>query len=51
MPDGKDDGSALRYGDCDRCECTTDNIHPNDLGFYRMAEKVLPVMREIFGLL
>ena len=44
------DGQTL-YGDCDRCECTTDNIHPNDLGFYRMAEKVLPVMREIFGLL
>ncbi len=42
------DGQTL-YGDCDRDDCTTDNIHPNDLGFYRMAEKVLPVMREIFS--
>ena len=42
------DGQTL-YGDHDRDDCTTDNTHPNDLGFYRMAEKVLPVMREIFS--
>ncbi|MDD3411309.1 MAG: SGNH/GDSL hydrolase family protein [Eubacteriales bacterium] len=27
--------------------CLTDRVHPNDLGFYRMAKGVLPVLREL----
>lgn len=33
------DGSTLFGGD-DREECTTDGCHPNDIGFYRMAERI-----------
>lgn len=29
--------------------CTVDNCHPNDLGFYRMAEKVEPVLKKILS--
>ena len=29
--------------------CTVDNCHPNDLGFYRMAEKVQEVLRACFN--
>ena len=38
------DGASLfgtSYRDC----CTVDGCHPNDLGFLRMAEAVLPVLR------
>ncbi len=27
--------------------CTVDNIHPNDLGFYRMAQGMLPILKKI----
>ena len=33
------DGHVL-FGDKDREICTVDGVHPNDLGFYRMAEKI-----------
>ena len=39
------DGGDL-YGDADRDECTVDLIHPNDLGFYRMAKVIEPVLRK-----
>ncbi|MBE6378363.1 MAG: hypothetical protein E7051_06045 [Lentisphaerae bacterium] len=29
--------------------CTVDGCHPNDLGFYRMYRKVLPVLRKCLG--
>lgn len=40
------DGAKLfgRDGDC----CTTDSCHPNDLGFYRMAEHVTAVLKKIW---
>lgn len=37
----------LFFGKKDRHLCTADGIHPNDLGFYRMAECVEPVIRKI----
>lgn len=40
------DGETF-FGDKDRDICTIDTIHPNDLGFYRMAEKLAPVIRKI----
>lgn len=40
------DGETF-YGECDRDACTVDMIHPNDLGFYRMAMVVEPVLRKI----
>ena len=39
------DGETL-YGRYDRDCCTADSCHPNDLGFYRMAEKISPVLRK-----
>ena len=27
--------------------CTVDNCHPNDLGFYRMAQRVYPVLKQL----
>ncbi len=38
------DGETL-FGNYDREACTVDGCHPNDLGFYRMYEAVLPVLR------
>ena len=35
------------FGDRDRHLCTIDTIHPNDLGFYRMANVIEPVMKEM----
>ena len=35
------------YGSADRESCAVDGIHPNDLGFYRMAQKVLKKLEEI----
>ncbi len=40
--DGKD-----FFGTEDRETCTVDCCHPNDLGFYRMAKTVYPVLKEI----
>ncbi|MBR3929162.1 MAG: SGNH/GDSL hydrolase family protein [Clostridia bacterium] len=39
------DGKTL-FGDKDRDACTVDGAHPNDLGFYRMAEAIYPVLKE-----
>ncbi|HBL83862.1 MAG: hypothetical protein A2Y17_08020 [Clostridiales bacterium GWF2_38_85] len=35
------------FGKTERDTCTVDNLHPNDLGFFRMAEAVYPVLREV----
>lgn len=35
------------FGDTGRAECTVDGVHPNALGFMRMAESVYPVLRKI----
>lgn len=40
------DGSTL-FGTEDRHCCTLDSGHPNDLGAYRMAEVIQPVIKEI----
>lgn len=42
------DGRGL-FGGKDRDACTMDGCHPNDLGFYRMAESLLPAIREALG--
>ena len=39
-------GSDL-LGDDDYEECTVDGVHPTDLGFYRMARSLEPVIRRI----
>ena len=39
------DGSTF-YGDTDRDLCSVDTIHPNDLGFWRMANVIKPVLKE-----
>lgn len=41
------DGERLFGGDC-RDGCTVDGSHPNDLGFYRMADAVGATMELIF---
>ena len=33
----------------DRRECTVDGCHPTDLGFYRMATVIRPVLAELLG--
>ena len=38
------------FGDEDREECTVDNVHPNDLGFYRMYKGVLPTLKKALKL-
>ena len=40
------DGKTF-FGDTDRNLCTVDNCHPNDLGFWRMANVLEPVLRHI----
>ena len=40
------DGETF-FGEADRELCTVDRVHPNDLGFYRMAGVVEPVIRKI----
>ena len=40
------DGKTL-LGLTERDTCTVDNLHPNDLGFFRMAETVYPVLKEV----
>ena len=42
------DGETF-YGDVDRHCCSIDSIHPNDLGFYRMAQVIEPKIREILS--
>ena len=39
------DGMTL-YADRDQDACTVDGCHPNDLGFYRFAQAVYPVLRK-----
>ncbi|OGV50571.1 MAG: hypothetical protein A2X49_12250 [Lentisphaerae bacterium GWF2_52_8] len=39
------DGDCLLERDYD--ECTVDGVHPNDLGFYRMAKNMAPTIRKI----
>ena len=39
------DGATL-FGEADAAECTVDGCHPNDLGFYRMAQKMRPFLEE-----
>ncbi len=40
------DGESF-YGEYDRELCTVDRTHPNDLGFYRMAQVVEPVIKSL----
>ncbi|MBE7055904.1 MAG: hypothetical protein E7388_00485 [Ruminococcaceae bacterium] len=40
------DGETF-FGEKDRELCTIDMIHPNDLGFYRMAQAIKPVIKNI----
>lgn len=35
------------FGKEDRTLCTAENLHPNNLGFYRMATVILPEMKKI----
>ncbi len=37
------DGAEL-YGDSDQDSCTVDFLHPNDLGFMRMARRLRPAV-------
>lgn len=41
-------GSELLAGPL-RDSCTVDDCHPNDLGFYRMAARIAPVLEELLG--
>ena len=40
------DGHTLFDGPMAR-DCTVDGCHPNDLGFYRMAMKIAPVLERL----
>ena len=40
------DGETL-FAEKDRYSCTVDTVHPNDLGFYLMAEVIYPVLKGI----
>lgn len=40
------DGYSLFLGD-ERDACTVDGVHPNDLGFYRMAKPVTRLLQEV----
>jgi len=42
------DGERL-FGEADRTLCTMDGTHPNDLGFWRMAAVIEPVLRELLS--
>ncbi len=39
------DGETF-YGNKDRFVCSQDTCHPNDIGFYRMYEKILPKLQK-----
>ena len=43
------DGRTL-FGEADRDACTMDGAHPNDFGFYRMAQSILPHMKKALKL-
>ena len=38
------DGKTILNGDC-REDCTADGVHPNDLGFYRIAQKFIKFIK------
>lgn len=40
------DGEKL-FTDVDYDACTVDGCHPNDLGFYRMAQTIYPLLKEL----
>ena len=42
------DGETF-YTDRDRHLCSIDDCHPNDLGFYRMATAIRPVLEQMLG--
>ena len=42
------DGNRF-FGNSDREICLVDGIHPNDIGFYKMASVVEPVIKAILG--
>ncbi len=42
------DGATL-FGTEDHLECTVDSTHPNDLGFYRMAKTIRPILEEMMN--
>jgi hypothetical protein len=42
------DGETL-YGKEHRDACTCDTVHPNDIGMYRMAQVVAPVIEGLLG--
>ena len=42
------DGYTL-FGDTDRDLCTVDLVHPNDLGSYRMAKVIYPILDKILN--
>jgi hypothetical protein len=44
------DGKTI-YGSKDIDACTVDCVHPNDLGFMRMAETIYPVLKKVLGLI
>lgn len=39
------DGRTL-FGEHDHEDCTVDGCHPNDLGFYRMAQAIYPALKQ-----
>ena len=39
--------SSFRAGSDSRVNCTVDRVHPNDIGFYRMAKKIYQKMKQI----
>ena len=43
------DGETL-FGDAEIYDCTMDGVHPNDLGFNRMAQTLYPVLKEALGM-
>lgn len=43
------DGASLFAGD-DWDSCTVDGCHPNDLGFWRMAQAMEPAIKKLLGL-
>lgn len=43
------DGETL-FGTTERRDCLVDGVHPNDLGFRRMADAITPVLRELLSL-
>ena len=44
------DGSDFFGPDDEYFDCTTDSAHPNDLGFYRMAKAIAPVIQKLLNL-